>query len=136
MLAGTILLSGFWQTWNENAGSTQKEGAGKKMKPVAGSRKEKELDLVPTTFLAKAKWPVERPEIRALGEWIEFGHKLRSASDEEILSLMSSVATYLEEKLNEETLPSTDDYREYIRGYANTSLKAARAELARRTRRG
>ena len=67
-----------------------------------------------------------------MGEWIEFGHKLRSASDEEILSLMSSVATYLEEKLNEETLPSTDEYREYIRGYANTSLKAARAELARR----
>jgi len=41
VLVGTILLSGFWQAWNENAGSTQKEAAGKKMKPVAGLRKEK-----------------------------------------------------------------------------------------------
>ena len=81
------------------------------MKAVASSRKEKESDLVPTTSLAGTKWTVEKPETRALGEWIEFGHKLRSASDEEILSLMSSVATYLEEKLNEETLPSTDDYK-------------------------
>ena len=102
------------------------------MKAVASSRKEKESDLVPTTSLAGTKWTVENPETRALGEWIEFGHKLRSASDEEILSLMSSVATYLEEKLNEETLPSTDDYRDYVRGYATTRLKAARAELARR----
>jgi len=101
------------------------------MKPVAGSRKEKELDLVPTTFLAETKWTVERPEIRALGEWIEFGHKLRSASDAEILSLMSSVVIYLEDKQKDETLLSTD-YEEYVRGYANTTLKAAGAELAKR----
>src|SRR5215207_8743430 len=102
------------------------------MKAVYGSRKEKESNLVPTTSLAGTKWTVEKPEIRALGEWIEFGHKLRSASDREILSLMSSVATYLEEKQKDETLPNTDDYREYVRGYANTTLKAAGAELAKR----
>ncbi len=101
------------------------------MNTVAGSRKERETSVAPTS-LSGTKWPVEKPEIRALGEWIEFGRKLRSASDEEILSLMSSVATYLEEKLNEETLPSTDDYREYVRGYANTILKAAQVEHAKR----
>ena len=106
------------------------------MKAVASSRKEKESDLVPTTSLSGAKWTVEKPETRALGEWIEFGHKLRSASDEEILSLMSSVVMYLEDKQKDETLPSTDEYREYIRGYANTSLKTARAELARRRSEG
>jgi len=74
---------------------------------------------------------VEKPEIRTLGEWIEFGHKLRSASDGEILSLMSSVVRYLEDKQKDETLPSTD-YKEYIRGYANTTLKAAGTELAKR----
>ena len=131
MLVSTILLLGFWQTWNGNAGSTQKEGAGKKMKPVAGSRKEKESDLVSTTFLAGTKWTVEKPEIRALGEWIEFGRKLRSASDGEILSLMSSVVRYLEDKQKDEILPSTD-HEEYVRGYANTILKAAGAELAKR----
>jgi hypothetical protein len=131
VLVSTILLLGFWQTWNENVGSTQKEGAGKKMKPLAGSRKEKELDLVPTPSLAGTEWPVEKPEIRALGEWIEFGHKLRSASDGEILALMSSVVRYLEDKQKDETLPSTD-YEEYVRGYANTILKAAGAELAKR----
>jgi hypothetical protein len=131
VLVSTILLLGFWQTWNENAASTHKEGVGKKMKPLAGSRKEKELDLVPTPSLAGTEWPVEKPEIRALGEWIEFGHKLRSASDEEILSLISSVEMYLEDKQKDETLPSTD-YEEYVRWYANTILKAARAELAKR----
>ena len=131
MLVSTILLLGFWQTWNENVGSTQKEGAGKKMKPLGGSRKEKELDLVPTPSLAGTKWTVEKPEIRALGEWIEFGHKLRSASDGEILSLMSSVVRYLEDKQKDEILPSTD-HEEYVRGYANTILKAAGAELAKR----
>jgi hypothetical protein len=131
VLVSTILLLGFWQTWNENAASTHKEGVGKKMKPLAGSRKEKELDLVPTPSLAGTEWPVEKPEIRALGEWIEFGHKLRSASDEEILSLMSSVEMYLEDKQKDEILPSTD-YEEYVRGYANTILKAAGAELAKR----
>ena len=109
----------------------QKEGAGKKMKPVAGSRKEKGSDLVSTTSLAGTKCTVEKPEIRALGEWIEFGHKLRSASDGEILALMSSVVRYLEDKQKDETLPSTD-YEEYVRGYANTILKAAGAELAKR----
>ena len=132
MLVSTILLLGFWQTWNENVGSTQKEGAGKKMKPLAGSRKEKELDLVPTPSLAGTEWLVEKPEIRALGEWIEFGHKLRSASDEEILSLIRSVVMYLEDNQNDETLLSTGEYREYVRGYANTTLNAARAELAKR----
>jgi hypothetical protein len=39
---------------------------------------------------------------------------------------------YLEDKLNEETLLSTGEYREYVRGYANTTLNAARAELAKR----
>jgi hypothetical protein len=132
VLVSTILLLGFWQTWNENAASTHKEGVGKKMKPLAGSRKEKELDLVPTPSLAGTEWPVQKPEIRALGEWIEFGHKLRSASDEEILSLISSVEMYLEDKQNDETLLSTGEYREYVRGYANTTLNAARAELAKR----
>ena len=79
------------------------------MKAVASSQKEKESDLVPTTSLAGTKWTVEKPETRALGEWIEFGHKLRSASDEEIICLISSVATYVEEKLNEEKLPTNDD---------------------------
>jgi len=101
------------------------------MKPVAGSRKEKGSDLVSTTSLAGTKCTVEKPEIRALGEWIEFGHKLRSASDGEILALMSSVVIYLEDKQKDEILPSTD-YEEYVRGYANTTLKAAGAELAKR----
>jgi hypothetical protein len=102
------------------------------MNTVAGSRKEKESGLAPTS-LAETKWPVEKPEIHALGEWIELGRKLRSASDEEILSLMGSVAMYLKDKLKDETFPSTDyNYREYVRGYANTILKAAQAEHAKR----
>ena len=102
------------------------------MNTVAGSRKERESSLAPTS-LSGTKWPVEKPEIRPLGEWIEFGRKLRSASDKEILSLMSSVAMYLKDKLKDETVPSTYyNYREYIRGYANTILKAAQAELAKR----
>jgi hypothetical protein len=102
------------------------------MNAVAGSPKEKESGLAPRS-LAGTKWPVENPEVRALGEWIEFGRKLRSASDEEILSLIGSVVTYLEDKLNDETFPSTYyDYREYVRGYAQTILKAARAELRKR----
>ena len=102
------------------------------MKPVAGSRKEKESGLAPTS-LAGTKWPVEKPEIRALGEWIEFGRTLRSASDEEILSLIGSVAMYHKDKLNYETFLSTHyNYKEYVRGYANTILKAAQAEHAKR----
>ena len=133
MLVGTILLLGFWQTWTENAGSTR---AGRriqvKMNTVAGSRKEKESGLAPT-FLAGTKWPVEKPEIRALGEWIEFGRELRSASDEEILSLIGSVVIYLKDQLKDETFPSTYyNYREYKRGYANTILKAAQDEHAKR----
>jgi hypothetical protein len=93
------------------------------MNTVAGSRKERETSLAPMS-LSGTKWPVEKPEIRALGEWIEFGHKLRSASDGEILALMSNVVKYLEDKQKDETLPSTD-YEEYVRGYANTILKAA-----------
>jgi hypothetical protein len=101
------------------------------MNTVAGSENKKGSGLPPTSIAGTTKCPVEKPEIRALGEWIEFGHKLRSASDEEILSLMSSVEMYLEDKQKDETLPSTD-YEEYVRGYANTILKAARAELAKR----
>src|SRR3954454_10510447 len=103
------------------------------MNNVADSRKEKESGLAPTS-LAGTKWPVEKPEIRALGEWIEFGRKLRSASDEEILFLIGSIETYLEVKLNDETFPSTHyDYRAFVRGYARTILEAARAELTKRT---
>jgi hypothetical protein len=103
------------------------------MNTVAGSENEKDSDLPPTSIAGTTKCPVEKPEIRALGEWIEFGRQLRSASDEEILSMMSSVAMYLKDKLKDETFPSTHyNYREYVRGYANTILKAAGAELAKR----
>jgi hypothetical protein len=102
------------------------------MNTVRGSRKEKESGLAPKS-LAETKWPVEKPEIRALGEWIEFGRKLQSASNEEILSLIGSVVMYLKDELNDETFPSTHyKYREYVRGYANTILKAAQGELAKR----
>ena len=102
------------------------------MNTVAGSRKERESSLAPTSLLA-TKWPVENPETRAVGEWIEFGRKLRSASDEEILSLIGSVVMYLEDKLKDETFPSTHyNYREYVRGYANTILKAAQVEHTKR----
>src|SRR5215211_2348588 len=98
------------------------------MNTVAGSRTERESSLAPTS-LSGTKWPVENPEKRALGEWIEFGRTLRSASDEEILSLIGSVVVYLKE----ETFPSTHyNYREYVRGYANTILKAAQVEHAKR----
>jgi hypothetical protein len=103
------------------------------MNTVAGSENEKESGLAPTSIAGTTKCPVEKPEIRALGEWIEFGRKLRSASDEEILSLIGSVAMYLKDELKDETFPSTDyNYREYVRGYANTILKAAQAEHAKR----
>ena len=102
------------------------------MNTVAGSRKERESSLAPVS-LSGTKWPVEKPELRAMGEWIEFGRKLRSASDEEILSLIGSVVKYLEDKLKDETFPSTHyNYREYVRGYANTILKAAQVEHAKR----
>jgi hypothetical protein len=103
------------------------------MNTVAGSENEKDSGLAPTSLAGTTKCPVEKPEIRALGEWIEFGRKLRSASDGEILSLMSSVEMYLKDKLKDETFPSTHyNYREYVRGYANTILKAAQAEHAKR----
>src|ERR671919_1779105 len=102
------------------------------MNAVAGSRKERESSLAPTS-LSGTKWPEEKPETRAVGEWIEFGRKLRSASDEEILALIGSVVIYLEDKLKDETFPSTHyNYREYVRGYANTILKAAQVECAKR----
>ena len=102
------------------------------MNTVAGSRKERESSLAPPS-LSETKWPIEKPEIRDLGEWIEFGRKLRSASDEEILSLIGSVVMYLEDKLKDEPFPSTHyNYREYVRGYANTILKAAQVEHAKR----
>ena len=103
------------------------------MNTVAGSENEKESGLAPTSIAGTTKCPVEKPEIRALGEWIEFGRKLRSASDEEILSLIGSVVIYLKDELKDETFPSTDyNYREYVRGYANTILKAAQDEHAKR----
>src|ERR687890_2717575 len=102
------------------------------MNTVAGSENEKDSGLPPTSIAGTTKCPVEKPEKHALGEWIEFGHKLRSASDEEILSLIRSVVMYLEDNQNDETLLSTGEYREYVRGYANTTLNAARAELAKR----
>jgi hypothetical protein len=40
---------------------------------------------------------------------------------------------YLKDQLEDETFPSTYyNYREYVRGYANTILKAARVELRKR----
>jgi hypothetical protein len=103
------------------------------MNTVAGSENEKESGLAPTSIAGTTKCPVEKPETRALGEWIEFGRKLRSASDEEILSLIGSVAMYLKDKLEDEPFPSTHyNYKEYVRGYANTILKAAQAEHAKR----
>ena len=102
------------------------------MNTVAGSRKERESSLA-LTSLSGTKWPIEKPEIRALGEWIEFGRKLRSASNEEILSLIGSVVMYLEDTHKDETLPTTHyNYREYVRGYANTIVKAAQVEHAKR----
>jgi hypothetical protein len=102
------------------------------MNTVADPWSEKESGLTPIS-LAGTKWTVENPEKRALGEWIEFGRKLRSASDEEILSLVGSVAMYLEVKLSDETPPGTNDnFRAYARGYAKTALEAAQAELRMR----
>ena len=103
------------------------------MNTVAGSENEKESGLAPTSIAGTTKCSVEKPEIRALGEWIEFGRKLRSASDEEILSLIGSVVMYLKDKLKDETFSSAHyNYREYVRGYANTILKAAQDEHAKR----
>ncbi len=104
------------------------------MNAVASPRNEKESGLAPTS-LAGTKWTVKNPEKRALGEWIEFGRKLRSASDEEILSLIGSVVMYLQDKLNDEIPPSADHrtYRTYVRGYAKTILEAAQAELRKRS---
>lgn len=102
------------------------------MNAVAGPQEEQEVGLTPTS-LAGTKWLLENPETRALGEWIEFGRKLQSAPDEDLLSLKSSVVTYLEEKGNDEAFPSTHyNYREYVRGYAKSILKAAQSELAKR----
>src|ERR687897_3119288 len=114
------------------AARTRRKRAAGKMNAVAGLWNEKESDLEPTS-LAETKWTVDNLEKRALGEWIEFGRKLRSASDEEILSLIGSVAMYLKDQLKDQTFPSTDyNYREYVRGYANTILKAAQDEHAKR----
>ncbi len=100
------------------------------MNAVAGSRKAKESEHLPTS-LKRTKWMVEKPELLVVGEWIELGRKLRSAPDEEILSFIGSVETYLKDKVNAETLPSAD-YREYVRRYAKTILEAARAEQRKR----
>lgn len=106
------------------------------MDVVAGSRKAKEPELLPTS-LTETTWPVENPQMRALGKWIEFGRKLRSAGDEEIVALIGSVVMYLEDELNNnEPLASPyytyNNYTEYVRGYVKTILKAARAELRKR----
>ncbi len=101
------------------------------MNAVAGLRKAKGSGLPAPTSLAGTKWTVENPEKRALGEWIELGRKLRSAPTGEILSLIGGVVMYLEDELNDETLPSVD-YREYVRRYAKTILEAARVELRKR----
>jgi len=106
------------------------------MNAIASPCNENDSGLAPTSP-ARSKWTVENPEKCALGEWIEFGRKLRSASDEEILSLVGSVETYLEDELNHETFPSAHyithyGYRAYVRGYAETILEAARAELGKR----
>ena len=77
------------------------------------------------------KWLAERPELSTLGEWIELGRNLRDTPDSEILSLIASVETYLEDKLHDETLPNAD-YREYVGGYAETILEAVRTELRKR----
>jgi two-component SAPR family response regulator len=95
----------------------------------------KEPELL-ARFLMGTKWTVEKPEHCTLGEWIELGRKLRSAPDGEILSLIGSVETYLEDKLDDETFPSSADYREYFRVYAETIFKAARAELGKRNLEG
>jgi hypothetical protein len=105
------------------------------MNAVAGSQEEQESGLTPTS-LAGTKWPPENPETRPLGEWIEFGRKLRRASDEELLSLTARVVTYLEDEVNDEASRSTYydymGYRGYVGGYARTILEAAQGELARR----
>jgi hypothetical protein len=133
VLVDTIVLWFGRRGTRRLAAHTQVKGPRQKLNTVESSQKEKESGLAPTTSLAGTKWPVEKPETRALGEWIEFGRKLQSASDEEILSLIGSVAMYLKDKRRDETFSSTYyNYREYIRGYANTILKAAQAELAKR----
>ena len=88
------------------------------MNAVAGSRKAKESEHVPTS-LKGTKWTVDKPELLVVGEWIELGRKLRSAPDEEILSFIGSVETYLK-------------YSEYVRRYAKTILEAAKAEQRKR----
>jgi hypothetical protein len=102
------------------------------MNAVAAPWNEKESGPAPRSP-AGSKWTLEDPEKRAMGEWIELGRKLRSASDEEILSLIGSVESSLEDKLKDETFPSTHyNYRAFVRGYAETILEAARAELGKR----
>jgi len=91
----------------------------------------KESDLL-ARLLMGTKWTVKKPEQCTLGEWIELGCKLRDAPDREILSLIGSVETYLEDQLYEKTLPSSFDYREYVQRYAETILVAARDELRKR----
>jgi hypothetical protein len=100
------------------------------MNAVAGSRKEKESELVPTSPTG-TKWTVEKPKNHLLAEWIEFGHTLRIASEEDILSLISKVETYLGSLQNDETLADAA-YGEYVRGCAKTTLRAAQSELRNR----
>jgi hypothetical protein len=95
----------------------------------------KESELLARVLVGN-KWTVEKPEHCTLGKWIELGRKLRGAPDGEILSLIGSVETYLEDKLDDETFPSSANYREYFRGYAETILKAAQAELRKRKLKG
>ena len=102
------------------------------MDAIAAPWNEEGSGLTPTSLAAGTKWTLENPKTRALGEWIEFGRKLLSASDEEILSLIGIVETHLEEKLEDKTRFLTAEQREYVRGYAEAILDAARAELRKR----
>ena len=87
--------------------------------------------LAPTS-LTGTPWPAEKHERCAVGEWIELGRTLRGASEREILSLIGTVETHLEEKLEDKTRFLNADQREYVRGYAEAILDAARAELRKR----
>jgi hypothetical protein len=91
----------------------------------------KEAELLQRS-LTESIWTAEKPELCAVGEWIELGRTLRGASEREILSLIGTVETHLEEKLEDKTRFLNADQREYVRGYAEAILDAARAELRKR----
>ena len=92
---------------------------------------KEESELVPTSLIGST-WPAEKPELCAVGEWIELGRTLRGASEREILSLIGTVETHLEEKLEDKTRFLNAEQREYCRGCAEAILDAARAGLRKR----